>query len=187
MHVLLSNHGPGLLLTLYVYRQVEHKVELYREANAASDLVINASNLRSRHKGKLVKIEKQLFTPQNYATSTESDDSEDCRCLSEEEEEEEEAASQNKESHLKEDVACVVDKTADHGSSHSGTVQDGVESTDSTSMLSHNTLHDCTVTAYGVVPSKDGLDCQQPVKGIMKPHPVSNYVSVHRTPEIQVK
>jgi len=61
------------------------------------------------------------------------------------------------------------------------------QSIDSTVMLSLSSQQHCTVmgdATYGVALSKDL--CQQTVKEMMKPLPINDYVSVNRSPEIQV-
>ncbi|XP_065890829.1 probable ATP-dependent RNA helicase DHX37 isoform X2 [Dysidea avara] len=164
-------------------RQMEHKVELYRQVNSMNGLIIDSSlKSRRRKRGKLIKIEKQLFVPKKDVTSSEDDSGEDSSL---------EDVSSGDDNVM--DLSCnTTDQSTSVPSttvaSNSSTVKDAVDllSIDSTSMLNHNTLYDCTVMGDGVVLSKDGLDlCQQTVKEIMKPLPV-NYVSVHRTPEIQV-
>ena len=163
---------------------------MYRQVDAANGLITDDSSLKWNRKKrrKLNKIEKRLLVPKNDQTSDESD-IEDSITV---------------EGNLEDDVGPsdvnVSLNTTNQGSSPpevtSNTVDIPVKdvvvlhSIDSTLKLNYNASHDCTVmgdATYGVVLSKDGLDlCQQTVKEIMKPLPVNNYVSVNRSPEMQV-
>ena len=169
-------------------RQLEHRVELYKQAGTADDLLAGTNNSKGRRRKRNCRLnnaEKKLLLPAKTESSDEgeSDDTSAAENMLVDEEpgspedpqDFDEAASPSsdaQDSSKPEEVVYAMDDTVVH-------------------TASHNHAHECTVKVDDLEnktsPAKDGHNLNQEIGKVLEQQVhTCKYISVNRLPEIQV-
>lgn len=182
-------------LIVFSLRQVERRVELYKQAGTISDLIVGANSLkrRWRKRGRLNNAEKKLLLPAKNDSSDEEDiDDNVIDDASENEVTNFDNATEDTSSDI-DNVTSLVTVRGDNTHSNNGAegqtpgaVYSMVDK--SASLPSHNPTPDCTIKCdakKGTV-TKDGHNFSQQTGKILEQQIPTYYISVDRLPEIQV-
>ena len=178
-------------------RQVEHRVELYKQANTVDDLLAGTSSLKRRRlkrNSRLNKAEKKLLLPAKRDSSDgeDCDDSESGNMSVDEEVDEPDDGTKDSGDDIIE-VASPVRSRDSHTSSitEDQTTEGVYIAVDKTaSSPRHNATHERTVKSdrseNETSLAKDGQNSCQEIGKSLEQQMHAYYVSVERLPEIQV-